>query len=297
MSGKNRESGVLSASVSAEGSTPLLQRRLLGYSAAAAATVAVWNSGSAQAETIVWDIEDQLLAGVGIQFNLTTGVFSAATATTGAEPGPDGAFRIAFGNFFDFYLELAGPFNKPVGFANAIFNGPIADSVYADLIGPNSPVGADLQFGARSDFPNYGSYGFFVPAFDTSRGFAGIRFQIGEETHYGWAEVSGAATPTGPTLHSFGYNDVPDEAAITSDPSGPGTPVLPVITSISVDGDDLTLDFTGQDGVTYDLRQSTDLIAPFTSTEVTGATTDGVGRLTFIGGASGPRGFLRLSAE
>jgi len=297
MLGKNYQRPVLSASVPSEGSTPCLGRRLAGYSAAAAATVAAWNSDSAQAETIVWDIEDQVLAGLGIQFNLTTGEFSAATVSTGAGPGPDGSFRIAFGNFFDSYLELAGPFYKPVGFANATFNGPVAGSVYADLIGPNSPVGANLQFGARSDFPSYGSYGFFVPAFDTSRGFVGITFQIGEETHYGWAEVSGGDTPTGPTLHSFGYNDLPNEAAITSDPNGPGTPVLPVITSISVDGDDLTIDFTGQDGVTYGLRQSTDLVAPFTNTEVTGTTSNGVGRLTFLGGASGPRGFLRLRAE
>ena len=38
------------------------------------------------------------------------------------------------------------------------------------------------------------------------RAFAGIRFDIGGATHYGWADVTRAAANR-VTLHAFGYND------------------------------------------------------------------------------------------
>ena len=60
---KYHQRSALSALDSSDGPPLYLQRRLTGYSAAAAATVAVLNAGSASAETIVWDIEDQVLAG------------------------------------------------------------------------------------------------------------------------------------------------------------------------------------------------------------------------------------------
>jgi len=195
-------------------SRPLL-KRLHSYSATAVATSAA-GLGSAHAAMVVTYVNEPIINGsLGIQFNLATGNFAAATASNGVGTQPDGSFRIADGNFFGGYVEITGPWNKDAGFANPSITGGTAASVYASLLGSNSPVGGGLLFGARSDFPNYGDYAFLAADFDNARGFVGLSFDIGGELHYGWAEVTGFAAPGGAVLHSFGYNDVAGEAATT----------------------------------------------------------------------------------
>ena len=43
-------------------------------------------------------------------------------------------------------------------------------------------------------------------------GFAGIRFKLGAETHYGWAQIF-RDSDTALTLRSFGYNNTPGAAS------------------------------------------------------------------------------------
>jgi len=165
---------------------------------------------------MVTSVDQPIINGsLGIQFNLTTGNYSAATAESGNGVQPDGSFRIADGNFFAGYVEIAGPWNKDAGFANPTIAGGTAASVYASFLASDSPVGGALQFGAKNNFPSYGDYAFLGTDFDNARGFVGLSFDIGGELHYGWAEVTGFDAPGGAVLHSFGYNDVAGEAATT----------------------------------------------------------------------------------
>lgn len=165
---------------------------------------------------IVTNVDQPIINGsLGIQFNLTTGSFGAATAESGGAVQPDGSFRIADGNFYDGFVEIAGPWNKDAGFANPTIAGGTAASVYASLLAADSPVGGALLFGAKNDFPSYGDYAFLAADFDNARGFVGLSFNVGGNLHYGWAEVTGLAAPGGAVLHSFGYNDVAGDAATT----------------------------------------------------------------------------------
>ena len=198
-------------------------KRLAAYSAAAAVTVMTTQNRSADADEVIWDIPDQVIpSGNGIQFNIISGNYSAATQSYGAG---EASFRIGSA-FFPGFLEVAGQASNTagVGFVGAIGGG--YSYFYVSNLTAGAMVGDGLTFGASASGanPSFGPYAFLssdpggLPLGDT-RGFFGVQFEIAGETHYGWVEVSGLNA--GPTLHSFGYNDTAGAASIV----GGGTAV------------------------------------------------------------------------
>ena len=73
------------------------------------------------------------------------------------------------------------------------------DSSYS--LGINLLVDADIGL-----FPYL--YGSFL---DASNKYLGVRFIAGTNTHYGWIELSVSAGADSITIHSYGYNETPDE--------------------------------------------------------------------------------------
>ncbi len=189
-----------------------IAKRLASYSAAAAAT-AVATQGTANAAEVVWDITDMAFSGLGVNFNPVTGAHGAATASIDNAA----AFRVGtFPNFFDDDLAIQGP----AGSAGVAFVGTplIGDTyAYANLLAPSATLGPAGPFAGNNAY--LGSYGVyaFMDAFVGERGIVGFQFDIGGNTHFGWADITGAAGPTpgdannatGPVgiLHAFGYND------------------------------------------------------------------------------------------
>ena len=179
-------------------------KRLAAYSAAAVATVITTGDRSANAEEIIWDIPDQPFAGLGVQINIINGTYGAAAAAYGTSPQPEGSFRIG-----SFYFPGSAAIYGPWYSGGAAFVGPGgfgSGYKYASLLGYGSPIGGSRSFNGNTAYQSYGIHA-FLSYFGGTRGFVGLRFDIGGQTHYGWADVSGVGG--GQTLHAFGYNDTP----------------------------------------------------------------------------------------
>ena len=191
-----------------------IAKRLAAYSAAAAATVVASQDRSADATERVHDIPDVAISGMGIQFNVISGATAAATKLYSYGAPVEGSFRVGSA-FFEGFLELAGPFNSSgAGFVGS--GGFVSTYFYPNVLGASSSVSAGKAFGGRNDFLSYGIYGFLSNFVDT-RGFVGLQFDIGGNTHYGWADISGVGG--GQTLHAFGYNDAPGAASHVPEPN------------------------------------------------------------------------------
>ena len=87
---------------------------------------------------------------------------------------------------------------------------------YAALIAAGAEVGPDLDFGVggaastlfESCFRGEGfELGQFQPG---TRGFLGLRFEVGGNTHYGFADVEVQRASTTGIIHSICYEDEPD---------------------------------------------------------------------------------------
>ena len=109
---------------------------------------------------------------------------------------------------------LDGSQLQQAGFVGS--GGFVSTYFYPNVLGASSSVSAGKAFGGRTDFPSYGIYGFLSNFADT-RGFVGLEFKIGDDTHYGWADISGVGG--GQTLHAFGYNDAPGAASHVPEPN------------------------------------------------------------------------------
>ncbi len=184
-------------------------KRLAAYSAAAAATAVATQAGSANAGEVSWPIPDIAVGALpGHLFNVITGATAVAPGRTGnVTPG---SFRIAYLDF----PYIAGPassalagFVAPGGFT------PTADDFrLASVLGASNPVSAGKPWGGQSAWMSYGMYA-WLSNFDGIRGIVGLRFDIGGNTHYGWADVTNVAGDNGSILHAFGYNDAPGAAS------------------------------------------------------------------------------------
>jgi hypothetical protein len=184
-------------------------KRLAAYSAAAAATVVASQDRSADAANVSWPGGDVSVgANPGLLFNMVNGNIGPAAASAGNA----NSFRL-IGNYnnANSYAYLYTPSN------NALLGGFVGTGTsYAANLGPGAVVDGNLNFVGDPGFPSYGIWG-YLPASNFgvgTPGFVGIRFLIGGDTHYGWAEISRGVNAEA-TLHSFGYNTTPDEAALT----------------------------------------------------------------------------------
>lgn len=194
-------------------------KRLSAYSTIAAATAVA--GGSANAAEVVTDITDITTSGssisAGIKFNMAGGLpTSEAGGRAAMASAGDGEFFVGRGAIYQGRTVSGG------GFATTSSYG----------YGVTKPQGAAVTTGQSFGFSNwwaspssakaayfsYSSYSLGLGADQT--GYVGIQFQIGGDTHYGWAQV----TRTGGsgyrsdsvTLHGFGYNDQADTASATA---------------------------------------------------------------------------------
>ena len=130
---------------------------------------------------------------------------------------------------------------------------------YASVLESGSLVGTSKAFGGRTDYPSYGIY-VFLSNFGDTRGFVGLQFDIGGDTHYGWADISGLGD-RGSTLHAFGFNTQTagapsvtpsDDDTITGDFNGDGNydlaDVDPLVADIAAGENTPSFDLT-QDGL------------------------------------------------
>ena len=184
-------------------------KRLAAYSAAAAATAVATQAGSANAGEVSWPIPDIAVGALpGHLFNVITGATAVAPGRTGNAAA--GSFRIAYMDF----PYIAGPaFSAAAGFvAPGGFTPTENDARYPTLLGASDLVSAGKSWGGQSAWMSYGMYA-WLSNFDGKRGFVGLRFDFGGNTHYGWAEVTNVAGPNGSILHAFGYNNTRDAAS------------------------------------------------------------------------------------
>lgn len=184
-----------------------LTKRLGAYSAAAAATAVT--AVSANAAEIVWDIPD-VTAGSspGLLFNVLTGATANAAASTGNNAA--GSFRLAS---FGGNPYIAGPAGSTIaGFVGPGSFGP--NDFYPDRLPAGDIVSSLDNFGAENDGLQYGPYGYLSANFTNDRGFVGLQFAFGGNTHYGWAEITHLGSGNGTTLHAFGFNDAPGAPSV-----------------------------------------------------------------------------------
>lgn len=137
--------------------------------------------------------------------------------------GP-GGYRLDVNNDgvvdFFFYIEVCGDcrystFGYVVGgsqAANRVVAGP---ALYqAAKLGPDVEIGPDDVF-VRDASMGSGAFGPVSceggPWADGGRGFLGLRFAIGGETHYGWAAIACEGSPKLFHLTGYAYETVPGQ--------------------------------------------------------------------------------------
>jgi len=187
-------------------------KRLAAYSAAAAVTAAV-SQGTANAAPVSWDIPDITVGPAhlhGVVFNMLTGAAGTTFDTAGF--GGAGSMRM-----IGFYTGYANPYiYTPALSANGAF--VVTAGTNAARLSPSALIDGNLLFDFNPTYPSIGNYVNLGNWAVGQRGFAGIRFDIGAGTHYGWADVSKPAAGQ-MTLHAFGYNDAPDAASHVPEPN------------------------------------------------------------------------------
>ena len=197
-------------------------KRLAAYSAAAAATVMTTQDRSANAAEVIHDIPDITVAPIGssrgVFFNMTNGVTSSRFYYSSA----------SFNNFYDFQegkfaLDpvyggyLYGPAYSDPNAGTLAFIGEVGDKdgypeVFADpLPGGSSSVSAADNFNAPPETYFSNRYAYLDWA-NGQNAFAGIRFDLGGSTHFGWAQIT-RVDSSNFVLHGFGYNDTPGAAS------------------------------------------------------------------------------------
>jgi hypothetical protein len=192
------------------------EQRLAMYgvmSAAAAAALAP----AAQAGVIIYDPPDlttPLIEDHSVFWSMTYVNPPTNTLTSWGRTGDD--------FWLHFHYGRAILRNWPWGGSGRSWLAGAATAGYPLRLGAGAYVGPGGNF-AWASYPNFlatssGSYGEWN-AF--GRGYVGLRFQIGPNTHYGWAEISVNPNYTS-TLHRWAYEDVPNTGLST--PSGGAIP-------------------------------------------------------------------------
>jgi len=189
-----------------------IAKRLAGYSAAAAVTVAA-SHGTANAAPVSWDIPDITVGPAsehGVVFNMLAGTAGTTYATTGFN-GP-GSMRMV-----GLYTGYPNPYIYTPAFStNGAF--VVTAGTYAARLSTSALIDNNQLFGFNSDYPSIGYYANLGNWAVGQRAFAGIRFDLSGETHYGWADVTRDAANQ-VTLHAFGYDNTPGAASHVPEPN------------------------------------------------------------------------------
>ncbi len=195
-------------------------KRLALYTVAAGAALGA-GASSADANLVTLDLTGLNSANRStnstgnLYFDVNAANAGAAVSTAGTFAGAD--FRIFTGNFFGPSASIAGtqPNNGIAGETLEFFkasNLPASHSV-----GPMDNFHGSAVI--TSNFPLVT----FAPG---QTGFLGLKFEIGPDIHYGWANITvGNADYPNVTLNSLGYQTAADTPAHVEAPSsGPSVP-------------------------------------------------------------------------
>ncbi|MFL6514254.1 MAG: VPDSG-CTERM sorting domain-containing protein [Chthoniobacterales bacterium] len=152
-----------------------------------------------------------------LYFDVNAATASAAVSTTGTFTGADFKIFTGFDPFF------TGPFASISGLtANNAIAGNQEEFFKASNLASSHMVGPMDTFGGTATIASF--FANFGPG---ATGFLGLKFEIGSDIHYGWANItvgSDAAYPN-VTLNALGYETNADTPAHTEAPSsGPTVP-------------------------------------------------------------------------
>ena len=199
-------------------------KRLAAYSAAAAATVLT--SSSANAQDVVHDITD--LSGIGSAFDLAFNVITGATNTNtyggnaynrpSISAGGEGSMGL-YGHL-RIYMPIgdnAYTTSLKAGFVGTGGFGTYYEAYrYPALLPLTTNIGSSDSWAGNSYSSTLGNYGWMTYPWGHwdvgDRGILGLRFTIGGQVHYGWAQIT-IDDDAGGTLHGFGYNATPGAVA------------------------------------------------------------------------------------
>jgi hypothetical protein len=193
---------------------PSTAKRLSAYSTLAAATAVAGGTANA-AEIVVDDFGTLSTGGASILFSMT-----GQSASVGSSYGnrPTG-----LGNF-----ALAGSYGNPYFFADAADTnaGMLAEAVGSFGTNAAVPLGSGSSVSAGQNFQIYAwssssaggaiQYGTYGAMPQNTPAFIGLRFDLNDGTHYGWAEISIDGGDV--TLYQFGYNDTVGAPSVTPVP-------------------------------------------------------------------------------
>jgi hypothetical protein len=194
-------------------------KRLSAYSTIAAATAVA--GGSANAAEVIIDVTDITTSSAaltaGIMFNMAGGLpTSEAGGRAAMLSAGDGEFFVGRNAIYQGRTVTGGGFATTSSYSYGVTKPQGATVTTGQSFGFSSWWASPNS--AKAAYFSYGSYSYGLGADQT--GFVGIQFQIGGDTHYGWAQV----TRTGGsgyrsdsvTLHGFGYNNAADTASATT---------------------------------------------------------------------------------
>ncbi len=187
-------------------------KRLATYSAAAVATLMTTQNRTANAAEVVWDIADISMSttSTGVSFHMVGG------ATTYGRGGfyyfSEGNFRVT-AEFGGYIYGPAYATTAPVGALGFIGSGSENGLPQA----ASDPVSASDAFIVNG--PYFSNYYAYLDWSDGQNAFAGIRFDLGGSTHFGWAQITKGIGPTAGEfiLHGFGYNNTPNAPSHPTD--------------------------------------------------------------------------------
>ncbi|MEZ7968467.1 MAG: PEP-CTERM sorting domain-containing protein [Rubritalea sp.] len=188
-----------------------IAKRMSAYSTIAAATAVA--GGTANAAEIIWDVTDitsgSFAEGTSVMaLHMTDG--SAFNGLGPANPASEGDFALFSGDFRGFPTAgLHAQDTLYVYSASSAYN--VRSGVPLTL---GASVSAGLGFDSFATATATIDFGLNLSVGETA--FFGLTFDLGGNTHYGWAQISNSA-PNKYVLHGFGYNDQADASSVTSD--------------------------------------------------------------------------------
>lgn len=202
----------------------LLTRKLAGYLAGVAGTAAMLAAPQAQAAVIYTDNLD-IFAPVGFGFTFEPGTGLIGGAVNGQTVPTSGFTVWNYGLPYTNYIQLTGDAKNPA---------------VGTLAGPNaaSNLALGTTIGSASVFAGSGAYPYFMyfdksnaagfpwnTELDGTTGYVGLKFEMGANTHYGWARFTYDDLTTGNiTLHDFAYENVAGQSILAGD-TGPAAHV------------------------------------------------------------------------
>jgi len=196
-------------------------KRLALYTVAAGAALGA-GASSADANLVTLDLTGLNSANRStnstgnLYFDVNAANAGAAVSTAGTFTGAD--FRIFTG------FGSTGPFASIVGLtANNGIAGDNIEFFKASNLSPSHFVGAMDNFNNVATITSFFNNE-FIPG---ETGFLGLKFEIGTDIHYGWANITvgGAGDYPNVTLNSLGYETAADTPAHVEQPSS--NPTVP----------------------------------------------------------------------